>query len=181
MIARHSSRQNPLDAKVLRARLAGASSYDRIAGCFRSSLLEIAGEELEAISVPIRIICNSDLDARDVLTAQAAQAALRSSWCRGEPEKLPPAALGLIHGKAGLIRYPDGRAITFLGSVNESATAWKLNYELLWEDDSPESIAWVAEEFESLWHDSRAVDLVCCPFKPNFDSPSQAKCCEIVR
>ncbi len=189
MIARHSSRRSPLDAEVLRARLAGASSYDRIAGYFRSSLFEIAGEELDAISGPIRIICNSDLDVRDVLTAQAAQQALRSSWCRGEPENLPPAAqpriealyrflstkrfavkvlpdeiFGLIHGKAGLIRYPDGRAMTFLGSVNESATAWKLNYELLWEDDSPEAVAWVAEEFESLWHDTHAVDLACCPF-----------------
>lgn len=189
MITRHSSRRSPLDSEVLKARLAGASSYDRIAGYFRSSLFEIAGEELDAISGPIRIICNSDLDARDVLSAQAAQAALRSSWCRGEPEKLPPAAqgrvtalyrflstkrfevkvlpdeaFGLIHGKAGLIRYPDGRAITFLGSVNESAAAWKLNYELLWEDDSPEAIAWVTEEFESLWHDTRAVDLACCPF-----------------
>ncbi|OHD27787.1 MAG: hypothetical protein A2Y38_10910 [Spirochaetes bacterium GWB1_59_5] len=189
MITRHSSRRSPLDAGVLRARLAGASSYDRIAGYFRSSLFEIAGEELDAISGPIRIICNSDLDTRDVLTAQAAQQAIRSSWCRGEPESLPSAAqpriealyrflstkhmqvkvlpdevFGLIHGKAGLIRYPDGRAMTFLGSVNESATAWKLNYELLWEDDSPEAVAWVVEEFESLWHDTHAVDLACCPF-----------------
>ncbi len=189
MITRHSSRLCHLDANVLRARLTGASSYDRIAGYFRSSLFEIAGEELDAISGPIRIICNSDLDARDVLTAQAAQAALRSSWCRGEPEKLPPAAqariealyrflssgrlevkvlpdevFGLIHGKAGLVRYPDGRALTFLGSVNESATAWKLNYELLWEDDSPEAVAWLTTEFENLWHDARAVDLACCPF-----------------
>jgi hypothetical protein len=189
MITHHSSRRSPLDAEVLRARLSGASSYDRIAGYFRSSLFEIAGEELDAISGPIRIICNSDLDARDVLTAQAAQAALRTSWCRGKPEKLLPAGqgriealyrflstkriqvkvlpdevFGLIHGKAGLIRYPDGQAITFLGSVNESATAWKLNYELLWEDDSPEAVAWVAQEFESLWHDTHAVDLACCPF-----------------
>lgn len=189
MITRHSSRRSPLDTNVLRSRLAGAASYDRIAGYFRSSLFEIAGEELDAITGSIRIICNSDLDARDVLSAQAAQAALRSSWCRGEPEKLPIAAqgrisklyqflstkrfevkvlpdeaFGLIHGKAGLIRYPDGHAITFLGSVNESATAWKLNYELLWEDDSPEAVSWVSDEFESLWHDRRAVDLACCPF-----------------
>jgi hypothetical protein len=92
MISRHSSRRGRLDAQVLRARLAGASAYDRIAGYFRSSLFEVAGEELEAVSGPIRIVCNSDLDARDVMTAQAAQAALRASWCRGEPEKLPYAA-----------------------------------------------------------------------------------------
>ena len=50
MIERHSSRRSPLDVAVLRARLAGASSYDRIAGYFRSSLFEIAGEELDAVS-----------------------------------------------------------------------------------------------------------------------------------
>ncbi len=189
MITRHSSRSKALGTDVLRARLTGASSYDRIAGYFRSSLFEIAGEELDAVSGPIRIVCNSDLDARDVMTAQAAQQAMRSSWCRGEPEKLPAAAqpriealyrflssgrlqvkvlpdevFGLIHGKAGLIRYPDGRATAFLGSVNESATAWKLNYELLWEDDSPDAVSWVAREFDALWHDKRAVDLACCPF-----------------
>jgi hypothetical protein len=189
VIQRHSSRRNRLDADVLKARLKGASSYDRIAGYFRSSLFEVAGEELDSVAGAIRIVCNSDLDERDVITAQAAQSALRSSWCRGEPEKLPPAAqgriealyrflssgrlqvkvlpdeaFGLIHGKAGLIRYPDGSATTFLGSVNESATAWKLNYELLWEDDSPEAAAWVEEEFEGLWFDKRAVDLASCPF-----------------
>ena len=45
-------------------------------------------------------------------------------------------AFGLIHGKAGVIRRADGSATAFLGSVNESSSAWKLNYELLWEDDS---------------------------------------------
>ncbi len=48
--------------------------------------------------------------------------------------------------------------------TNESASAWKVNYELLWEDDSPETIAWVQEEFDALWNDPRAVDLACCPF-----------------
>lgn len=43
---------------------------------------------------------------------------------------LPDSALGLIHGKAGVIRRQDGSATAFLGSVNENATAWKVNYEL---------------------------------------------------
>ena len=77
---------------------------------------------------------------------------------------LPDSAFGLIHGKAGVVRRSDGTATAFLGSVNESASAWKINYELLWEDDDPETIAWVQEEFEALWHDARAVDLACCPF-----------------
>ena len=38
-----------------------------------------------------------------------------------------------VHGKAGVLRYADGTATAFMGSVNESLSAWKLNYELLWE------------------------------------------------
>jgi hypothetical protein len=189
MIQRHSSRRNRLDRAVLNQRLVGAVSYDRIAGYFRSSLFEVAGEAINNVQGPVRIICNSDLDPQDLVTAAAAQAALRQSWCAGHPEAAPPAALpryqalfealtsgkmevrvlpdsafGLIHGKAGVIRRADGTAISFMGSVNESLSAWKLNYELLWEDDSPESVAWVQEEFDALWNDPRAMDLACCPF-----------------
>lgn len=189
MLQRHSSRLNRLDQTVLAQRLNGAVSYDRIAGYFRSSLFEVAGEALASVAGPVRIICNSDIDPQDLITAAAAQAALRRSWCAGKPEEAPPAALpryralyaaltskklevrvlpdsafGLIHGKAGVLRYADGRATAFMGSVNESLSAWKLNYELLWEDDSPEGVAWVQAEFDALWNDARAVDLACCPF-----------------
>lgn len=47
MIRRFSSRREKLDASFINERLKGAESYDRIAGFFRSSLLEIAGERLE--------------------------------------------------------------------------------------------------------------------------------------
>ena len=189
MLKRHSSRRNRLDHTVLNQRLEGAVSYDRIAGYFRSSLFEVAGEAISKISGPIRIICNSDIDPQDLSTAAAAQAAMRRSWCQGKPEDAPPLALprysalfnaltnghlevrvlpddafGLIHGKAGVVRYGNGSATAFLGSVNESASAWKLNYELLWEDNDPETINWVQEEFDALWNDPRAVDLSCCPF-----------------
>jgi hypothetical protein len=46
-----------------------------------------------------------------------------------------------------------------MGSANESYQAWKLNYELLWEDDSPEAVTWVQEEFDALWNSPFAVDL----------------------
>lgn len=192
MMQRHSSRRSRLDHAVLNQRLQGALSYDRIAGYFRSSLFEVAGEAIMRVTGPVRIICNSDLDPRDLATAAAAQAAIRQSWCAGQPEEAPPAALprfkalfdaltsgkmevrvlpdtafGLIHGKAGVIRRADGSATAFLGSVNESASAWKINYELLWEDDSPEAISWVQEEFDALWNDARAIDLACCPFVVN--------------
>ena len=93
MLKRHSSRRNRLDHAVLNQRLEGAVSYDRIAGYFRSSLFEVAGEAIAKVTGPVRIICNSDLDPQDLITAAAAQAALRRSWCSGLPEDAPPAAL----------------------------------------------------------------------------------------
>ncbi len=83
MLQRHSSRRGRLDKAVLTQRLEGAVSYDRIAGYFRSSLFEVAGEALDGVTGPVRIICNSDLDPQDLITATAAQAALRRSWCSG--------------------------------------------------------------------------------------------------
>ena len=121
------------------------------------------------MSGPVRLVCNSVIDPRDVETAKkAAQAAMRREWCDSRPEDLPELArprfqrlfqflssgklavkvmpddkFGLIHGKAGVITLPDGRQTSFLGSANESLTAWRLNYELLWEDDSYDAVQWV--------------------------------------
>ncbi len=188
-IQRFSSRRQPLDRSFLCQRLHGARAYDRIAGYFCSSLLEVAGEELESVTGPIRMVCNSDLAPADVLTARAAQMAVRRSWCAFEPEKLldgdgepqareryrrlfgllrsgklqvrvlPDATFGLIHGKAGVITLADGSQTCFLGSTNESKSAWQMNYELLWEDASPEAVAWVQEEFDALWGSPHAVPL----------------------
>jgi hypothetical protein len=185
MINRFSSRRQRLDHSFLRERLQGAQGYDRIAGFFSSSILEVAGEALESVTGTVRLVCNSGLDPQDVAVAQkAAQAAMRREWCAAEPERLPESArprfrrlydfmvsgklrvkvipdahFGLIHGKAGVITLADGRQTSFLGSVNESLTAWRLNYELLWEDDDPAAVAWVQEEFDALWHSPFAVNL----------------------
>ena len=184
MINRFSSRRQPLSPSFIQKKLKGAVSYDRIAGFFRSSLLEVAGEQLETIAGKIRVVCNSDIDRRDVGTAKAAQMAMRKSWCAGEPEKLgegsknrfarlyellasgklevrvlPDDTFGLIHGKAGVIRYQNGRQTCFMGSVNESLSGWKLNYELVWEDDSAAAVAWVQEEFDALWYHPEAIPL----------------------
>jgi hypothetical protein len=186
-IRRFSSRREPLDHSFLRERLRNARSYDRIAGYFCSSLLEVVGEELEAVAGTIRMVCNSDLDPADVQTARAAQTAVRRAWCAFEPEKLldraggervrqryarlfkilksgklqvrvlPDAAFGLVHGKAGVITMRDGAQTCFMGSANESKSAWRMNYELVWEDTSPEAIAWVQEEFDVLWGSPAAV------------------------
>jgi hypothetical protein len=184
MIRRFSSRRQPIDQTFLNDRLKGAQSYDRIAGYFSSSILEVAGEALESITGRIRMVCNSDLGADDVKTARAANYAIRREWCGSEPEKLRPAAqprlkklhdflkseklvvrvlpsetFGLVHGKAGVITMGDGRRTAFMGSINETYAAWRLNYELVWEDDSDEAVAWVQEEFEALWNHPAAQNL----------------------
>ena len=185
---RFSSRRQKLDQSFLAQRLTGAKAYDRIAGYFCGSILETAGEALESVQGPIRVVCNSGLQPQDVATARAAAAALRQEWCGfqpealvdkgGEPAKarlsrlhqflasgkmqvkvLPDQYFGLIHGKAGVITLPDGAKTAFLGSVNESKSAWTLNYELLWEDPSPEAVQWVQEEFDALWTHHAAVPL----------------------
>ena len=142
MPERHSSRRRPLDASFLNPRLRGARSYDRIAGYFSSSILEVAGEALETVTGNIRLGCNSHLARADVEIAKAAQAGMRREWCDSHPENLDEAAkprfrrlhdllwsgklairvlpddvFGLIHGKAGVITMADGRRTSFLGSA----------------------------------------------------------------
>ena len=61
-LQRFSSRQTRLGHSVLRDQLRGAASYDRIAGYFRSSVLEVAGEEIEAVAGLVEVVCNADLN-----------------------------------------------------------------------------------------------------------------------
>ena len=109
---------------------------------------------------------------------------MRREWCDSRPEDLgdgarprfrrlydflrsgkveirvlPDDVFGLIHGKAGVITRGDGGQTSFLGSANETGAAFRLNYELVWEDDSPEAVAWVQEEFDALWSSPFAVRL----------------------
>ncbi|MGH8718922.1 MAG: phospholipase D-like domain-containing anti-phage protein [Burkholderiales bacterium] len=184
MLNRFSSRRQRLDSSFLTPRLHRALGYDRIAGYFSSSILEVAGEALESVQGTVRMVCNSGLEARDVITAKAAQAAMRQEWCASHPEQLgdlskdrfarvahllrsgklqvkvlPDERFGLIHGKAGVIHLANDGKTAFVGSANESFSAWKLNYELVWEDDSPEAVAWVQQEFDALWHSPHAIPL----------------------
>jgi hypothetical protein len=72
---------------------------------------------------------------------------------------LPRDVFGLIHGKAGVITAADGRQTCFMGSANETYSAWTLNYELVWEDTDPDAIQWVQDEFDALWQHPCAVPL----------------------
>ncbi len=176
MIGRHSTRSGGgLGPSWLATALVGAASYDRIAGYFRSSILEFAEEGYAAVAGRVRVVCNADLDPRDITSAKAAATGLRRNW-NAEPHPidapgartryerladllatgrfevwvLPQRALGLVHGKAGVIRYTDGRVRAFLGSGNETRQGFTDNYELLWEDDSPAAADWVQAEFDAL-------------------------------
>ncbi len=194
MIHRFSSRQqaqtgSSLGQSYLNDRLKNAVLYDRIAGYFSPSILQVAGEAIEAIR-KTRVICNSQIVFGRIapgenLSETAFQDAMRTEWCDMEiqnqgvpksllerlyhllngPDKrleirvLPNDRFGLIHGKAGIITLKDGSKKCFLGSANETLSGWKLNYEIVWEDDDPESIAWVENEFKILWGDPSAREL----------------------
>jgi len=184
-LQRYSSRRARLTG-FLPGLLEGATGYDRIAGYFNSSILEVAGESLETLAAgtTVRVICNSELDPLDVATARAAQGAMFRQWCAALPEDipeglcarlgrlanflqsgrlrvkvLPDRVFGLVRGKAGVITRADGSAISFMGSANESKRAWTMNYEIVWTDESQEGISWVREEFEALWSHPDAFDL----------------------
>ena len=173
---RFSSRLGRLSSVYLKDKLNGASEYRRIAGYFRSSIFELVNEELAGIE-KVRIVCNSDLDPQDINAAkQAREQLLTERWNEvddtvesflrrpryrrlyeilkaGNVEVRVVARTDapFLHGKAGVIRRPDGSASAFMGSLNETREGWSQNYELVWEDSSADGVAWVEEEFEYLW------------------------------
>ena len=177
-INRFSSRRRRLDHAFLAKRLKGAKSYIRIAGYFRSSIFELVGEEIAGIA-DVRIVCNSELDAADVTVSKhVRETALKERWNQAPAEveallhrdryrrlyellssgrvqiRVVPKDQVFVHGKAGVIEGADGAKTCFLGSINETKSAFAGNYEILWEDTSPEGVKWVEEEFEALWKDS---------------------------
>ena len=177
-LRRFSSRRQRLDHAFLSERLRGAKSYRRIAGYFRSSIFELVGEEIAQIPC-VQVVCNSELDAADVLVARhARETALKERWNEAVPEveallhreryrhlhelltsgrveiRVVPKDRVFMHGKAGVIEQADGSTTCFLGSINETKSAFAENYEILWEDPSPEGVTWVKEEFAALWEDA---------------------------
>src|SRR5208283_162560 len=177
-INRFSSRRQRLDHAFLAKRLKGAKSYVRIAGYFRSSIFELVGEEIAGIA-DVRIVCNSELDAADVTVSKhVRETALKERWNQAPAEveallyrdryrqlhellssgrvqiRVVAKDQVFVHGKAGVIEGADGSKTCFLGSINETKSAFAANYEILWEDPSPEGVEWVEEEFDALWKDA---------------------------
>src|SRR5712692_3188443 len=184
MIRRFSSRRQRLQHVFLREKLREAKRYLRIAGYFRSSLFELLQEELDALD-EVLIVCNSDLDPVDIGVARTVREKgflLKEKWYEQSPKadvalhqrkysrlhellqggklkvKVVPRTIApFLHGKAGIIESRTGTTTSFMGSLNETREGWSENYELLWEDDSPEAVQWVREEFDFLW--AQGVDL----------------------
>ena len=126
-ITRFSSRRQRLDHAFLKARLNEAKSYKRIAGYFRSSIFELVGEEIASIPT-VQIVCNSELDAADVVVSKhIRETALKERWNEAPSEveallhrdqyrrlhnllssgrveiRVVPKDRVFIHGKAGVI------------------------------------------------------------------------------
>lgn len=86
-IERFSSRAGRLSHVFLKDRLASAKTYRRIAGYFRSSTFELVEEEIEGID-SIEIVCNSDLDPRDIHASRlASRRGVSGLW---RFQKIPP-------------------------------------------------------------------------------------------
>jgi len=90
-LQRFSSRRHRLYDAFLADRLKGASSYDRIAGYFQSSLLDLAAVEFKGIK-HVRIVCNTEVNPADVHAirqaigprrAELEEALLRMVWNAG--------------------------------------------------------------------------------------------------
>jgi hypothetical protein len=175
-LRRFSSRTHRLDTSFLLEHLKGARSYRRIAGYFTSSLFEVANELLEAIP-EVKIVCNVDIHPDDLKVAQLREARMLGRWNdkaveadalvnrdryrrldaflvrHGQAVRVAPDSLcGFLHGKAGVIELADGRTLGFIGSMNETRSGWQRHYEILWEDESAEGVAWIEPEFGFLWN-----------------------------
>lgn len=118
MLRRFSSRRAGLYDEFLKPRLAGATRYDRIAGYFQSSLLELANESLADIP-RIRIVCNTEVSAEDVKTVRMASGArrkeleeslLRLAWNAGNFPHLVD-----VHGMPAQKRLSALRSIFLIG------------------------------------------------------------------
>ena len=178
-IRRFSSRTHRLDSSFLLQHLPGARSYKRIAGYFTSSLFEVANELLESIP-DVRIVCNVDIHPDDLKVAQLRESKMIGRWndraveaealldrdryrrldtflkMHGQVIRVAPDSVcGFLHGKAGVIELADGHKLGFIGSMNETMSGWQRHYEILWEDASPEGVAWIEREFEFLWNAAR--------------------------
>ena len=126
----------------------GASVQDRLSERFLSILrdpMALADRLVkERLEVLVWLVANNLLQIRVVIEAEP---------FTGQPV----ASRGYFHAKGGLLYDRLGDGIAFSGSINETATAWRYNYERFhvfksWEE--PAHFRDEADTFERLWQNS---------------------------
>lgn len=183
-VERFTSREKSLLESFLNPNLTYALWYDRLAGYFSSSVLEVAGEAIESVQHKVRVICNSEVEPQDVNVARLVEQKLLREFRQANLERylpqmqdrfqklydllssgklevkvVPKKVYGLAHGKAGVITRRDGSKVAFLGSMNETKPGWAENYELLWADETDEAVEWAQREFDYFWNSKLSVPL----------------------
>ncbi|MEZ4367541.1 MAG: hypothetical protein R2939_14880 [Kofleriaceae bacterium] len=165
-VLRHSARRGGLPRGYLAGRLVGALGYHRLAGDFRAALPELTVEPIASLA-RVELVCSSGLppsEHADVERSSELRARLAAwttpavGWRRlhevvARPTieiRWVPGSEGLLGGIAALIRRAaDPSAV--LGVTSASGEA------LLWEDPSPQAVAWMADEFAAAWRRATAL------------------------
>lgn len=183
------ARGSDLGRDFLRETLRGADSYDRIAGYFCASIVDVAGAELDELASKgkVRVVCNARLDFVESESQGVGAAAmdefLWSEWTafkRDRMREVDVSRLTRLHrmikagrmevrilpdGRLGLLHgkaglvSKNGKATSFLGSANESLGGWRRNYELVAESSEAGMVDFVRGEFEALWEMAAATPL----------------------
>ena len=151
---------------MLAERLKGARRYDRIAGYFRASLLDVAGEALEGVG-QIRIVCNGELDPNDVAVARAAAQGARAvaqtlaaRWQESEDrldtllkrERYQRLHTLLASGRMKVRVVPSGGARVFLhGKAGVIETADGRTHAFV--GSANDSVAGWRHSYELIWED----------------------------
>jgi hypothetical protein len=127
---------------------------------FDVKVAKAAGEGSDALARTLVSNWQANEDGLDLLLARERYRRLHDLLASGRMKvRVVPrdAENVFVHGKAGVIEHEDGRVYSFAGSVNDSATALRHAYEILWGDDDDGAARWVREEFEYFW--AQGIDL----------------------
>lgn len=159
--------------------LTSANTYKRLAGYFTSSVLPLIGNKIKNLNDNCQIICNCDVNPKDVATSKLADKVtekalikeLNKEWKYISEEEhkslctllnliqtkkieiriIPTEKKGFQHGKMGMVTYPDKPTKLFLGSANETFSAFRNNHEIIAEIEGKEAEIWFQNEFKRLW------------------------------
>ncbi len=132
---------NALDEPEIRAIQEGLEFRDAVTSHLLRSPLEAAEQDaVDALELIAWMVAAGHLDVKIAVPVEG-----------GVPVKGP----GIFHEKSGVIEDAAGDRIAWTGSLNETAQAWRLNWETInvstsWED--LRRVACEEESFDRIWH-----------------------------